>query len=182
MAFRALPERDTLLQLLSYDPETGKLFWCERPVEMFPSRRSAGRWNTLYAGQEAFTGVHLTGYRQGRIDGERYKAHRVIWKMMTGEDPGEIDHINGDRADNSWANLREVERLENSRNRARHYGNTSGVCGVMWHKAGQKWLAKIGVGYAQIHLGVFDTFEEAVAARKAAEAEHGFHENHGRAA
>lgn len=180
MAIKPLPEQSALLQLLSYEPETGELFWKPRATGTFPSERSAKRWNTIYAGQEAFTGVHVTGYREGRIHSERYKAHRVIWKMVFGEDPSEIDHVNGDRADNRLANLREVDRTGNARNRAIHTSNTSGVIGVMWHKATGKWLAKIGVGYSSRHLILSDSFDEAVAARKAAEVQHGFHPNHGR--
>lgn len=182
MAAKALPAQDVLLQLLSYNPETGRLYWRTRPVEGFATLRAGRLWNTRFANYEAFTGRHPTGYCVGRVDGQRYKAHRVIWKMVYGTDPEEIDHVNGDRADNRLNNLREVYRLENTRNRAKSAKNSSGVQGVSWHKAAGKWAAKIGIGYRTINLGLFKEFHEAVAARKAAELEYGFHENHGRAA
>jgi HNH endonuclease len=47
------------------------------------------------------------GYRYIEIDGELYRADMVAWALQTGEWPeGEIEHINGDRADNCWLNLR----------------------------------------------------------------------------
>jgi hypothetical protein len=47
------------------------------------------------------------GYRYIEIEGKLYRADEVMWAMVTGEWPeGEIDHINGDRGDNRWVNLR----------------------------------------------------------------------------
>lgn len=185
MAVKALPARDVLHQLLSYDPETGKLFWKERPVEMFPAKTEArsrclcALWNSRYANAEAFTFVD-DGYRNGCIAGSRYRAHRVVWKMMTGDDPDQIDHINGDREDNRFCNLRDVSLAENSRNRRIPKNNKSGVIGVYhWQQDGiEYWVATVGRKRALY----FKEFDEAVAARKAAEIEYGFHENHGRAA
>lgn len=180
MAAKALPSQAELLQLLRYDPQSGSLVWRPRPVETFATERAGKLWNTIYADKEAFTGVHLTGYRQGRIHGVRFKMHRVVWAMAYGVEPGELDHINGDRADNRLANLREVPRLTNSQNRAMPRSNTSGVQGVTWHKASRKWLAKINDNNRTVYLGTFDSFDEAVAARKAAEVKYGYHANHGR--
>lgn len=182
MAVKALPAQDVLHQLLSYDPETGKFTWLPRSVDGFATLRAGRLWNTIHAGAPAFTGIHPNGYAEGRINGVRFKAHRVAWKYFYGSEPGEIDHINGDRADNRIANLREVERVDNTRNRAQYANSKTGVPGVVWHKPSGKWLAKIGLNYKTIHLGTFDEFHEAVAARKAAELEYGFHRNHGRAA
>ncbi len=56
--------------------------------------------------------------------------------------------------------------------------NTSGITGVYWHKGANKWMAFIKINYKQIYLGTFTEFDEAVCARKLAEKEYGFHENH----
>ncbi|UTY50430.1 HNH endonuclease signature motif containing protein [Sinorhizobium fredii] len=176
-----LPDRALLLALFSYDGKTGRLFWNERPAEMFPTPDAALAWNRKHAGKEAFVSVEASGYRAGRINGQRYRAHRVIWKMLTGEEPEQIDHINGQRGDNREGNLRGATISMNMRNAKKPATNTSGVPGINWDKGRRKWLARIGVGARRTrNLGRFDTFEAAVAARKAAEHRYGYHANHGR--
>jgi hypothetical protein len=171
---------ETLRSVLRCEPETGKLYWMPRPSELFPDKRSANVWNARYAGREAFTAACGDGYRRGTVFYTNLKAHRVIWALVHGEWPADqIDHINGDPSDNRICNLRSVSNAENSRNSARPINNTSGVRGVYWHQSKNKWRARIG---KNISLGYFADFDEAVAARKAAEAERGYHPNHGRAA
>jgi hypothetical protein len=113
------------------------------------------------------------GYLQGCVFGKVYRAHRIIWKMVTGEDPpADIDHDNGKRSDNRWKNLFSRTRGENSKNQKVRSSNKSGVMGVHWDSRNQKWRA-------QIHIGSYDTLEAAAAARRAAEKALGFHPNHG---
>jgi hypothetical protein len=181
MAVRELPDPELLRKLLSYDPETGKLFWNYRPLDLFEKMQAWAAWNTKWAGQEAFTSIDNHGYYQGRVCSRHMQAHRVIWAVVKGRWPSEqIDHINGIRTDNRLQNLREVSVSENRKNQRRRSNNTSGVTGVSWARTKQKWLADIRVNGKQIYIGRFDDFEDAVAARKAAEAKYGFHENHGR--
>ena len=80
-----------------------------------------------------------------------------------------VDHIDGDRRNNTRSNLRLATRQENNRNKATHINNTSGTPGVAWHKQREKWRAFIMVDYKQIHLGLFLDLEEAILIRKAAE-------------
>lgn len=179
-----LPPTELLRKLLRYEPETGKLFWKERSVDMFSdgkqtAEHNCASWNEKYAGKEAFTAGDR-GYKQGLILGRNYKAHRVIWALVNGEWPDNIDHINGIRDDNRIDNLRSVSQAENNRNAKRRSNNTSGVCGVHWYKRGNKWVAQIRADGNIKHLGYFTDFDDAVAARKEAEIEHGYHENHGR--
>jgi hypothetical protein len=174
--------QEVLRAILDYDPESGLLTWLERPRWFYAEDEQWKRdwWNRRYAGRPAFVGTNADGYRQGTIRGVKYKAHRVIWKWMTGtEASGQIDHINGKPSDNSWANLRVVTNAENGRNRALPRNNTSGRIGVSWNTRYQRWYAAIKVGGQHICLGSFATFAEAVAAREAGEQEHGFHLNHG---
>lgn len=92
---------------------------------------------------------------------------------MTGEDPNEVDHIDGNRSNNKWSNLRNGTRSDNLRNIALKRNNTSGHHGVHFSKQRQQWTVTIGVGS-------FDSKEEAIAARKRAEEMLGYHPNHGR--
>ena len=143
---------------------------------------SCRAWNVRLAGREAFT-ASVKGYNRGPILGKSYFAHRVIWLIQAGEWPAEtIDHINGVRSDNRWVNLRDVSRVDNLRNSKRSIKNTSGVTGVYWVSCNKKWVAKICVNSRDKHLGYFTNKKAAIAARKAAERELGYHKNHGRSA
>jgi hypothetical protein len=165
--------------LMRYDPETGKLYWLERPRVFFKSDKDHKRWNTRYAGNEAFS-PNNNGYLDGMIFRRMYRAHQVAWALHYGEWPkDQIDHINGDRSDNRITNLRVVSRSENCRNTKLRSNSKTGVLGVYRHK--HRWRATIYDGGSR-HIGLFDTFEDAVAARKAAERELGYHPNHGRPA
>lgn len=180
MAANPLPSQAVLEQLLRYEPETGKLYWKERPAGMFQPgiRNPAKIWNTRFAGQEAFTAM-VDGYKRGLIFGTNYLAHRTIWKMMTGADPVEVDHKDGDRANNRWANLRDVSKSKNQRNASRRKDNTSGVTGVSWREDCLKWTAEISTDNRRVRLGTFDCLGAAVKARKLANAKFGYSPRHG---
>jgi hypothetical protein len=91
-------------------------------------------------------------------------AARLAWLYVHGERPaGEIDHINGNRADNRIANLRIATRSQNC-------ANKKGVSGVTWHKRQKKWHARIKRHGQLHHIGSFSTYEEALAARNSAHA------------
>jgi hypothetical protein len=178
MAKSDLPPADVLRQLLRYEPETGKLFWLERPREMFGTEVRQRQWNTRHAGTEAFIYSEPSGYLCGQIFSKRQRAHIVAWAISYGEAPsGTIDHINHDPSDNRLCNLRQVTQTANSRNQAMRKNNTSGITGVFRFRG--KWGASITVDRKALHLGYFETIQEAAAARQAAERKYGFHENHG---
>ena len=175
-----------LRKLLRYDPETGKLYWRERASDLFnggkySAEHSCAIWNSRFANKEAFTGVIKAGYKVGSIFIHKFRAHRVIWALVHGEWPkGQIDHKNGSRDDNRISNLRVVTHSENAKNQKRSSRNTSGVTGVFWDERRGKWRAVIMGNGKNKYLGRFTDFDEAVAVRKAAEAEYGYHPNHGR--
>ena len=124
--------------------------------------------------------MEVQGYIAVGIDGSMFKSHRLIWKLINGTEPEEIDHINHDRADNRLENLRAATDKINRKNRKLPKHNTSGVMGVSWHEQHKKWYARIGIGKRRKFLGLFDSLDEAAEVRKAAEKEFDYHENHGR--
>jgi hypothetical protein len=147
---------------------------------MFSSDRAWKTWNTRYSDQEAFTSEDGTGYRSGRIFDKTYQAHRVIWFMLHGRWPNEIDHDNGHRSDNREFNILDAGRAANTKNKCISSRNTSGVNGVYWDKRREKWIAAIQVGGRAKFLGYRSTVAEAAALRRSADRENGFHPNHGR--
>ncbi len=173
-----LPPSSELQKLIKYDAETGKMYWLPREASMFPAVRNARMWNTRFAGKRALDVQHHAGYLYGELLGRPYLAHRIIWYLVHSEMPDEIDHINGDRTDNRLVNLRSVTRKTNCENLARRFKNTSGVTGVCWDRDNKMWMVRI----RKVFVGRFRSFDDAVAARKAAEKTHHFHENHGRKA
>ena len=185
MAYRpkyTVPLTPSILhELLIYEPDTGAMFWRPRSRARFTTDVSFKAWNTDNAGKPAFTALCKNGYRSGAIFGKVYRGHRIAMAMHLGRmltDKEFIDHINGNRGDNRAENMRLVDRKQNMRNAKRPSDNTSGVIGVSRFKGckGKPWRARIH----QKDIGIFATFEEAVAARKAAEIEYGYHKNHGR--
>lgn len=173
---------ELLRRLFKYNPQTGALTWRRRSVSLFPDSRAAKSWNSRYAGQPALAVIISNGYRGGTIFGAMYRAHRVIWAIIHGDWPqSEIDHINGDRSDNRIANLRDVDRIENARNVSVSARNISGQLGVRRiNKGSGSWVATITTNKKRKHLGYFKKKSDAIAARRAAETELGFHHNHGR--
>jgi hypothetical protein len=116
----------------------------------------------------------------GMILNKPHQAHRVAWAIHFGEWPKFIDHINGDKTDNRIENLRAVSFVENTRNRKRPTNNSSGHAGIYWHTKERRWVARIGDGAGRKRLGSFLNLDDAVAARRKAEVDLGYHPNHGR--
>lgn len=179
------PSVDELHDLLICDAEAGHLIWKRRPVEMFGGLNpelTCRTWNGRNAGKRALCTMNGHGYLHGAIFGRSTKAHSVIWAMHHGTWASLLDHINGDKTDNRIANLRQVSVAENARNTKLSRVNTSGHQGVHWDGVNGAWVSKIKVDKRTIFLGRFREIRDAVSARKDAEAQNGFHPNHGRAA
>lgn len=156
--------------VFSYDANTGFLYWRVLPKCHKPDGR---------AGSKEKDGYTRVKFRQKHIP-----VHRIIWDMCNPGDllaPGfEVDHINHDRSDNRIVNLRKVTKGVNNKNLSLGKANTSGVIGVCYVKSRNRWVSAIYLGGKRKHIGYYKNFEDAVAARKAAEVKYGFHENHGK--
>lgn len=169
-----------LKSVMDYDPDTGSFTWLSRPRESFKRHRQFLTWNKRFSGKAAGS-VDAHGYVRMGINGVRHKAHRLAFLYMTGAFPSsEIDHINGNRRDNRFSNLRAVTRSTNQKNVTLRQKNISGCVGVIWDKSKRAWVARITSNGNLYYLGSYQRVSDAIASRKAAEAIHGFHENHGR--
>ena len=129
-------------------------------------------------GSEFYPKITLdsNGYCQVALNKKRFQLHRLLAQAFipNPENKPEVDHIDGDRKNNSLSNLRWCTRAENNRNVGKRITNTSGYTGVSFHKASGKWRARIRVDGKQKSLGYFHTPEEASAAyEKAARELHG---------
>lgn len=178
---RVSPSR--LAELLDYDPGTGRLTWKERPVEDFKGKTDSIRnriwksWNAKHFGKPALACGE--DYPGGTILGMNARAHQVAWAITHGVwASGEIDHINGDPSDNRIANLRDVPKSINSRNKPSKQPSRSGRTGVIWDAERRKWAARIKIDRQHYNLGRFDNLSDAVAAREEAEIGHGFTKRH----
>lgn len=142
---------EQLRQALHYDPLSGEFTWLVSRTGRVPVGSTAGTRN-----------------HRGRIFislGRRtYQASRLAWLYVHGEwPPNLIDHINGNTSDNRIANLRPATFAQNAQNRRRQATTRNGFKGVNLTPSG-KWRAQIKVDGRSLHLGVFDTAEEAGAA------------------
>jgi HNH endonuclease/AP2 domain len=81
---------------------------------------------------------------------------------MTGAWPkSQIDHIDLDKDNNRWGNLREATPLQNNWNSSRPVTNKSGFKGVSWCRQNSRWLATIRVNGKSTYLGYWNTPERA---------------------
>lgn len=176
--------QEIVKELLHYEPDTGKLYWKQRDSKWFvdgkqPKEYAVNRWNSLYAGKEAFTAKNGNGYFHGTILKKTRTAHEIIGLIIFGE-LVIVDHDDGDILNNKETNIKKSDHSNNARNRAISSNNTSGCMGVYWHNKAKKWGAKITHEHKLYSLGLFNDYEEAVRERKIAEEKFGFNSNHGR--
>ena len=115
-------------------------------------------------------------------------AHRranLNWLLYTGKWLKRgylLDHKDQDKLNDHISNLREVQYGDNNKNYPMLCTNTSGHTGISIRETktkGTRYVASICADCTPIQIGTFDTFEEAVSARKEAEKQYGFHPNHG---
>ena len=97
------------------------------------------------------------GYITIGIGGKMYLAHRLIMEAFVGESEQEVDHIDRNKTNNNFHNLRYCTHIENSFNRD-YCDNTKGYT---WHKSAKKWHAQISIDNKMKHLGYFDNEDDA---------------------
>ena len=142
--------QELLKKILHYNHETGIFTWIVKKAMNINVFDVAGFLDKS------------NGYYSIGINGYKYKAHRLAWLYFYGDcQMLQIDHINGNRADNRIKNLRLATNSENQQNRKISKNNTTGFIGVTKLKITNKYIAKIRVNKKQIHIGTFDTAESA---------------------
>ena len=142
--------QDELKQLLHYDPNTGEFTWLANTGKKKLIGKRAGRYDKF--GNRFYININK----------KQYLAHRLAWLYVYGQWPkDQIDHVNGNSSDNRILNIRECNNSENSQNKSTQSNNSSGYIGVHYYKAYDKWRSRIQINNKEIHLGYFDTAEEA---------------------
>lgn len=127
--------------------ENGRLYWKKCKAKWIDLKKEAGTINSI-------------GYRTVVFNQKRYAVHRLVYMMHNGYLPKQIDHINGNRADNRIENLREVSNSQNRCNTGLMKSNTSGVKGVCWDKKSNKWSASVQYQNKRVRA-LFDTLDDA---------------------
>ena len=148
--------QNTLKQYLLYDPDTGDFIWI-KPVK-----------GTKGIGKKAGT-VTSKGYVDVCFKGKKYGLHRLAFLYKTGEIPDMVDHINGDKSDNRWVNLRKCNYRENALN-TKITRSKSGFKNVYYDPRGnKKWFVVVFDSLGTKHfIGYFLTPEEGNNAATAA--------------
>lgn len=101
------------------------------------------------------------GYSYVVVDGKKILIHRVVFLFCKGYLPKFIDHVDGNKSNNSIDNLREATRAENGYNRKAYANNKSGIKNVTWIERLKKWTVKLTVDKKRLHLGSFEDLELA---------------------
>jgi hypothetical protein len=162
--------QEQLKELLHYCPETGVWTWLV----------SRGRARNGSEAGHIILKQNGKKYRCIGVLGVLHLAHRLAFLYMNSAFPeAGVDHEDGNGLNNRWQNLKAATSADNAKNQRLREDNVSGTPGVSWHKRDCKWQAIITVNQKQKSIGHFSRKEDAIAARKKAEAELGFHKNHG---
>lgn len=163
---KAMPSQEYLRDGFNYDRYSGELTWKWRPLEHFVEENHAAVWNVQNASDVAGwtkpPGRNIgRGFIRVSIGGFEFRAHRVIWKWMTGYEPELVAHKNRNGTDNRWDNLTANPRCL--------HGLRSTAKGV--YPRGGKFRAVISVGGRRVCLGTHATQELAEAAYRQAVSE-----------
>lgn len=156
-----LPPLKYLRECFWYEPKAGMLYWKRRPRLHFPTERGWKIFTKRCVGKPALNSGER--YRHGHLDGQYLAAHRVMWKLQTGQEPPSIiDHEDENKLNNKWRNLREATHAQNCVKRDRRFD------GVHKHRNKNRWVAQAGGRGTKRYIGIFDSLEKARRARRRA--------------
>lgn len=156
-----LPNVEYLRECFDHDADAGTLKWKRRPLHHFRNAHSMNTFNAKHAGKTS--GSHINNrYLVVPLNGRKYLAHRVIWKLVTGEDPRSLlDHVDANKMNNRFGNLREATKQQNAFNCNRSRANATGYKGVSYDKVRGKFYACIRLNGKTKALGLFDSAQDA---------------------
>jgi HNH endonuclease len=144
---------NALREILTYNPQSG--FFVRKT--MVGSRGAVG---------QIVGSLHHSGYLHVWIGKYQYLLHRLVWLWMTGDWPVEqIDHINGDKSDNRWSNLRAATHGQNKRNSRLSKNSTSGYVGVSYFRSNRRWYSYLTLNGKKVFVGFFKNAIDAAACR-----------------
>lgn len=106
------------------------------------------------------------------VDGKTTTIGQFVAKRMGLSLINDIDHRDRNIFNNKRDNLREATRSQNNMNKKAQVNNKLGIKGVCFNKSKGKYEAYIKMNYEKIHLGSFNTKEEAKETRVRAEKHH----------
>lgn len=109
------------------------------------------------------------GYERVTVKGKNFYVHRIVYFLKTGKEPQFIDHIDGDKQNNSFSNLRSCTRCQNNQNTSSKAPHKN----VTFNKKANKWQVRLRANYKDYYIGLFEDFE--LACLVAAEARSLFH-------
>ncbi len=177
---RQLPKLDqnAARALLDYDPSTGLFRWKSKPEWAFVSERAYMLGRDKYTGKVA--GRNVKGeYSSIFVLGKQIRSHKLAFLWVTGSIPKCVDHINGEKSDNRWANLREATRAQNSANMSLTKRNKSGIKGLWYSSSSKKWRIAVRHDGVTVSKAFSSKREASIALRKIREDLHGEFSNHG---
>lgn len=147
MKYAPLPSQSELLSLFDY--RDGVLYW------------KTSTSTKIKVGSKAGSFCKTLKYCNVKINKHKYRTHRIIWKMLKGYDPVELDHINRIKHDNRIENLREVTGSQNQYNKGASKNTKSGVKGLSFDTLSKKWRVRIYVEKKEMYFGMYEDFELA---------------------
>jgi hypothetical protein len=145
--------QEDLKKSVSYNPDTGEFI-----------RLIASGYRGRHKVGTKIGSLHRCGYVECMILGHRVLLHRLAFLYVTGKWPeSEVDHIDGNRSNNAWSNLRQITHQANIQNqrKARGDNKSSKMLGCSFDKWSGKYVARIRSNGKYLNLGRFETAAEA---------------------
>lgn len=163
--------QEYLKDIIKYCPDSGDFTWIKKISKKITIGQKAGTIKLFHTGKTYLIII---------INGYQYRAHRLAWLYIYGSFPKDtIDHEDGNGLNNKISNLKDKDFSENCKNMRLFSNNKTGVCGVFYEKAYDRFVSYININKSKKYLYRGVDFFEACCARKSANNKYSYHESHG---